>query len=207
MVQAKAEQLQLVFGTQGDDMITAAAKERVFAGAGSDLVQVLEGSDGADLHGGTGEDTLRAYTDYRTLSDGNLFIGGTGGDRYEIEVIGDIYGGGHTIREQGSAGETDTLRFFGGASPGDMRVIRDGHSLYMHQGEYGVTVNIEHFFDNAGYRIERFEFEDGTVWTDKEVEQMALAMAGSTGAGGSGQAQAALEDFPNILLASSPMIP
>lgn len=111
----------------------------------------LVGSQYEDyLMGDTGNDTL-------TGGEGNDYLsGGEGNDEYRFN-LGD---GMDTVSDYSGA---DTFVFGPGILPSDIVFQRIGDNL---QVNYSLndSITIEYWFFGAEYRVESFEFDDGTVW-------------------------------------------
>jgi len=118
----------------------------------------------------------------------DMLDGGAGNDILEGGDGGDTYGFGHgsgsdLIREtvtNANLGDGDRLVFGPGVLPGEVMLARDGDDLVLTLAT-GDAVRIEGQFryENwfSWWDVERFEFADGTVWTDLEV---AVRLTGGT---------------------------
>jgi Ca2+-binding RTX toxin-like protein len=129
-------------GTSDADTITGTSvTDRILAGAGDDLLQ-----------GGRGDDTLG---------------GGAGSDVY-LFSSGD---GLDTINEDDStAGNVDTIRFDDSVSVADVRVSREGFSLYLSMDGSTDRIEISNWFAEGADTVEQVEFADGTVWGKADLE-------------------------------------
>ncbi len=161
--------LKLV-GGDGDDVLTgvsAAFNQSLVGGAGNDT---LTGGAGADvLEGGTGNDVLN---------------GGAGGDTYLFK-LGD---GRDTINDDNVYGsETDILKFGEGILTSDFSVSRVGNSLVLNHrnGQDQVTLNNWFYTTGGRYRIERFEFADGSLLTSDQMTARASTAGNDTLTGSS----------------------
>ncbi|MEG3093265.1 calcium-binding protein, partial [Sphingomonas sp. PB1R3] len=158
-------------GTRGDDTLQG--------GSGND---VLSGEDGNDrLIGGAGDDLL-----FGNYGDDTLY-GGAGNDRLEGSFSNDVYlynlgDGDDTIFDYSGL---DTLRFGSGIRASDIRIARSQQD----DDKTGVIIT----FANAPGQIyirgqqaqsglERFEFEDGTVWTSAEFRKELYRQQATAGA-------------------------
>lgn len=146
-----------IIGTEGDD--------RDLRGTcGDDVVSGLGGND--DLFGGGGSDILD---------------GGSGDDYLEGDDGSDIYvfsrGDGHDyIQDYGtSLSDIDVLRFGSGISPDDIRISSDDWCIYMEIAGTEDSVALDDVFSDDTVRIERVEFEDGTVWSYGDLEAQTVA--------------------------------
>ncbi|WP_256262445.1 calcium-binding protein [Pseudomonas gingeri] len=161
--------LKLV-GGDGDDVLTgvsAAFNQSLVGGAGNDT---LTGGAGADvLEGGTGNDVLN---------------GGAGGDTYLFK-LGD---GRDTINDDNVYGsETDILKFGEGILTSDFSVSRVGNSLVLNHrnGQDQLTLNNWFYTTGGRYRIERFEFADGSLLTSDQMTARASTAGNDTLTGSS----------------------
>ncbi len=168
--------------TDGDDNLRfLEGGERVYGGAGNDVITALGGDDrvwgegGADtLYGGAGNDALDGGTgaDWLAGEEGNdVLDGGTGDDSLTGGAGSDTY-----VFRQGSgvdliratydptAGRTETVRFEDVASTGLTAVRRSGDNLVLEYGS-GDRVTIDNQFSGAAYAIDRFTFSDGVTWS------------------------------------------
>ncbi len=116
----------------------------------------LVGDMGDDiLDGGAGDD---------------LLAGGTGSDLY-LYRSGD---GNDTLAESESdAGDVDTLRLME-IPADDVAVERDEANLYLAIGSTGERITIDSWAADANARIERVEFDDGTVWSDADLQARSV---------------------------------
>ncbi|MBI4190070.1 MAG: putative Ig domain-containing protein, partial [Betaproteobacteria bacterium] len=131
-----------ITGTPGDDILGGTnVDDRIQGLAGNDVIHAGDGND--TLSGGTGID---------------LLIGGAGNDTYAFGP-GD---GGDTIDESGAL-STDTDVIALAAQPGDITVTRNGGDLVIALSGDGDTLTLSNF-DDAGNRIARINFDDGTTW-------------------------------------------
>ena len=117
---------------------------------------VLSGDAGANtLAGGAGNDTL---------------IGRGGGDTY-VYTAGD----GRDIIDDRGTSDGDTVQLHG-ISAADVHVVRSGdNAILVFEGDSNGRLTLAQQFNGIG-TIERFEFDDGTVWTDADI--LAKAASG-----------------------------
>jgi trimeric autotransporter adhesin len=126
---------------------------------------LIQGSRlGDDMEGGNGEDSLYGRDGDDRLAGGkgdDILEGGRGNDVYVFH-IGD---GRDSIGEESG---TDTIRFGVGIAPADLIVTRPSID---HPG--GVVMAVRGTGDKIVVKslaaIERYEFDDGTVWTAATV--------------------------------------
>ncbi len=148
--------------TVGDDIVRGTGfGDTLLGGAGDDQIQAVDGDD--VLGGGTGSDRLE---------------GGNGNDTYLFN-LGD---GFDVIVETGG---TDTVRFGAGISTSHLiltQVNQDGDNDGVFITVSGTNDRLHIVGQNAGnYRIERFEFADGTVWTDADFRTQLFAQLQTAG--------------------------
>jgi Ca2+-binding RTX toxin-like protein len=191
-------------GSDGNDIVggSAAAEfvdvkagdDQVFAGAGNDFVvggdgnDFLAGGDGHDvLAGGAGFDQMFGDAGNDLLlagPDGGFLQGGHGDDTY-LFMRGD---GVVTIdqrisldddRHAGSS-DVDVVRFGAGISAADLRLAYAPQSatLTISIGDGGDVMSIigwrVSWSADYARQIARFEFADGTVWTDASIPMPAI---------------------------------
>ncbi|MGN7932723.1 calcium-binding protein, partial [Sphingopyxis sp. 22461] len=131
--------------------------------AGDDVITGFDNDDVID--GGAGNDILR---------------GGNGSDVYHYGV-----GSGHDIIEEDRTNtnldEADRVIFGAGLLPENLAVARAGDDLVLTIISTGETLTVKGQFAFANWYawwdVERFEFADGTVWTDRDI---AVRLTGGT---------------------------
>ncbi|MBR6995407.1 MAG: calcium-binding protein [Ruminococcus sp.] len=115
---------------------------------------ILIGSDGEDtIYGYGGDDTLTGGAGNDTL------VGGGGTDTY-IFNAGD---GADIINESNGNSANDRVVFGEGISIDDITITRDDHDMVLSIGSDGDSIRIINQYYDSWYRIESFEFADGTV--------------------------------------------
>uniref|UniRef100_UPI003CF6D385 calcium-binding protein n=1 Tax=Pseudomonas sp. TWR1-1-3 TaxID=2804624 RepID=UPI003CF6D385 len=151
---------------EGDDVLTALS---------TSYSQTLSGGAGNDrLTGGTGNDTLIGGTGNDTLR------GGSGSDTYLFN-LGD---GKDLIFDDSSFNaDTDVVKFGAGILASDLTISRAGTQLVLSHQNGLDSITIDRWFDTADgrYKIERFEFADGTVWNSSALTTPFLTQVGSEG--------------------------
>ena len=130
-------------------------------------------------------------------TDGSDVLVGNGGDNWlEGKEGDDVYvqnlGGGHdTISNRsGGANDVDELHFGPGVIPETVRPHRkDGDlvfSLPDERGEESSSTTVEDWYRDAGARLDRIVFMDGTAWSaedaERRAEQPPVAQKGGSGA-------------------------
>ncbi len=130
---------------------------------GTSVADVLSGEGGADLlEGGGGSDDLRGGPGADYVS------GGAGDDVYRIGV-GD---GMDIIYDESGSG--DVLRFDPGILPDDIVLTDSPDSLTVRIGSAANGDRVEILIRSATggqtQPIERFEFDDGTVWNSAQIQ-------------------------------------
>jgi Ca2+-binding RTX toxin-like protein len=133
-------------GLSGDDTLV-----------GGDRADSLDGGAGNDsLNGGNGDDTLIGGTGNDTL------MGGTGNDTYVFnkgDGVDTIYDADWTV------GNADTLKLGAGITAAGTVVTRVNDDAVLSFGG-GDQVTIQNYFSNDGFRVEKINFADGTVWDE-----------------------------------------
>ncbi len=144
-----------IFGTPFDDGLSGDIEDdSIFGFEGNDF---LQGGDGNDiLDGGTGDDLLAGEAG----SDSYIYRAGDGNDL--------IVGVGN------SADDVDTLRLTGGISLDDVAVERDDFHLYIGVRETEERVRLDSWATDPDGRIDRVEFDDGTVWTASDLQARSV---------------------------------
>ena len=155
-------------GTAGDDLVEGQGgndllggldgADTLHGGAGNDS---LSGDNGNDsLIGGEGVDRLNGGAGDDVLVDGEIMDGGGGSDTYVWGSVSSL----SSLRDEQGPDDTDTLRFRAGISPSDLIVRQRGADLtvWVKGTEGGLTVVDQ--FSATGSGVERFVFDDGTVW-------------------------------------------
>ena len=112
---------------------------------------VLTADAGDDyLEGGAGADTM---------------AGGSGNDVYWFDS-----GSGADVIQDAS-GSQDTVRFGAGILPGSVSVSRSGLDLVLTRG--ADTATVRDWFAGTASKVERVEFENGTVWDVATLRSMS----------------------------------
>ena len=196
---AQASARAVGYGSAGDDVIIGseyndqiyglAGHDTLDGGFGNDLLDGGEGHDtliggeGSDtLLGGVGDDTLNGNHGYDTLT------GGLGNDVLNGSYFADIYyfnrGDGQDIITDYADWATyagDRLVLGAGIAPTDLALARVGNDLVVDLGA-GDRVTNRDWFASSYYRIDSFEFADGTIITDANILVGASGNDALTGA-------------------------
>ncbi|MBI2994129.1 MAG: putative Ig domain-containing protein [Gammaproteobacteria bacterium] len=151
-----------LFGGEGNDQFDGGAgRDSMQGGGGNDI---LHGGPGHDqLAGGTGNDVLFGGADRDTMN------GGAGDDLY---IFGGDDGRDRIVDWSGS----DVLRFEGDLTLDDLSFARRGADLIIRASESLCSVSIRKWFATQPQRIERFEFADGSVLLESQVQSLVQAM-------------------------------
>ena len=129
------------------------------------------------LYGGSGNDWLIAGSGKDYLNGGvgdDVYVIGKGGDHKQIADL------------DATSGNRDVVMFTNVNASDVQLVERHGSQLYLHYGS-GDRLWVEHYFASASYRMEEFQFADGTRWGDGELRERAVvggATAGNDWLGG-----------------------
>jgi hypothetical protein len=141
-------------GPYGGEWFFQELGDAIIVGAGGpDIIWAGEGNDLLD--GGPGNDTLAGEAG----SDTYLFRSGSGQDVIQ-EATG--YGAG------GALTDTDTVWLGSHLTPQDIAVRRVGNNLVFALINTPDTLTVSDYFTNPLNRIERIQFQDGTVWTEAD---------------------------------------
>ncbi len=208
-------QTDLILGYGGNDTITGGGgNDFVYAGEGNDTVTMDYVGGTNRVEGGAGDDVLKVtrttgwWADAGYYGAVNTWVGGAGNDRLEGSTGFDNYvfsrgDGQDAINDLGwntgagwnsSYGRADKVVFGAGIAFSDLSGARVGGHLVLTVADPnnpGATdrLTIEDWWTqvsgNNAYRIESFEFADGTVLSTTDLQ--TAAAAGSTLNGGSGQ--------------------
>ncbi|ASF46923.1 calcium-binding protein [Methylovulum psychrotolerans] len=167
-----------LYGYDGNDTLSGLAGADLLFGFGGD--DSLNGDDGGDwlyggdgndtLNGGAGNDTLNGDTGNDILNGGtgnDILNGGSGDDTYLFasndgqDGLGD-YGGG-----------MDTVKFTD-VTAADVTVSRDPYNNLVFAYGNGSHLTVGAYFYKDSYRIEQFQFSDGTVWGSDDIKAKVL---------------------------------
>ena len=131
----------------------------------------------------TGNDTITGFDDDDVIDGGagnDILRGGNGSDTYHFGI-----GSGHDIIEENrtntNLSEADRVVFGAGLLPENVTVAREDDDLILTIISTGETLTLKGQFAFANWYawwdVERFEFADGTVWTDRDI---AVRLTGGT---------------------------
>ncbi len=170
---------QMVGGLGHDALLGGDGADRLDGGDGDD---VIDGGNDADvLLGGAGNDTigLTADTIEQSGGVGDTYVGGTGNDLLKGSACADTYlfnvgDGQDRIIENGSHEFTDLLRFGEGITANDIQVQVSGLDLLLSRRGSSDSITITGWVGENRTHIERFEFADGTVWNETNVQAALL---------------------------------
>jgi Ca2+-binding RTX toxin-like protein len=161
-------------GTANPDTVSALGGIDTIRGMGGD--DVLDGGAGADfLYGGSGDDTL----DGRSDAAADYMQGDDGADTY-------LFGrasGADSIAEYGDLTSIDSVRFDANIAPADVSVTRSGSNLVFAISGSTATLTVVNGATSPSdtWRVERYVFGDGSVWTEADVRQKLMAAAATDG--------------------------
>ena len=167
-VYAGTDEDDRVDGYGGNDQLNGLnGADQFNGGAGDDTLLGDAGND--SLTGGDGNDSLLGGSGDDLLAEGEVMDGGTGSDTYRWGSASSV---AVIIEQIAEPGDVDTLRLSPGVLPSDLRFSRVNADLrvWTRDGEAGLVLT--GYFD--GGLIERFVFEDGTVW---DASAIAAAIA------------------------------
>jgi len=172
----------LLDGGAGDDVLEGSGE--LIGGDGNDI---LRGYGSDILRGGAGDDEIYAYSnawDQRS----NTIEGGTGNDTLYGSFGEDTYifnlGDGHDLlieRRQNEAygnvePTADTLRFGEGIVASDLSFHRRGNDLIIEHANGSDSITVQNWFREPTdhFKLEHFEFADGSSLSQLEVESQVI---------------------------------
>ncbi len=181
----------VVTGRAGnDELYGQGGNDNLDGGDGNDR---LNGDAGNDmLSGGAGDDELDGGDGYHDEDSGNLVLvpdtdtleGGAGNDTLKGGIFQDTYvfnrGDGQDIvleygNEYGSdsysegLAETDIFRFGEAISVSDLEVTQEYDDLVIRLAGSSDQITFSNWFAGAEYRVEQFQFADGTVLSASDI--------------------------------------
>jgi Ca2+-binding RTX toxin-like protein len=179
---AGSDRSDVMVAGDGDDVLAGAGhSDQLFGGTGNDR---LDGGPGNDkLLGGPGNDRLEGGSGNDALGGGSgddAMLGGSGSDGYLIDGSGNDWIWDRDLTP--SAGELDTIEFSPSISPDQVEIFQTGNDLVFRIGGASEVVpdgtlwiedGVPGWGDGADTTIELIRFEDGTVWSWKEVLERA----------------------------------
>jgi Ca2+-binding RTX toxin-like protein len=175
----KARQLEFADGTVWDAAMleslvaVAPATEEPDIIYGTEVSEVFNALGGDDqVYGNGGDDTLNGGAGNDSLD------GGSGNDAF-LFSRGD--GRDYVSDYDETSGNTDTLRFDATISTGDIRVTRDTSNLYLAIDGTSDQITLANWFGGDAYKLERIEFDDGTVWNPAMLESLLNVEPGTEG--------------------------
>jgi Ca2+-binding RTX toxin-like protein len=145
----------------------------LYGTSGADTLNALGGDD--EVYGSSGDDVLNGGA-------GNDYLnGGTGNDVY---LLGRGFGRDFIEDNDATIGNLDTIRFDSTVEVSDITVMRGYSNLYLYINGTSDRISIGDWFMGSDPlyddgRIERIEFDDGTVWTPA-ILQSLIVMAEAT---------------------------
>ena len=159
----------------GATLTHAQLLERGFDVYGTDAAQTLTGTGVTDrIYGLGGDDTLvgGAGSDEIEGGEGNdLLIGGEGSDTYRFHLGSGL----DTVEETDAQGDdTDSVLLGPGISGENLNVARAGADIVMTVSGGADRLTVRDWVIAPGYRIERAQFADGTVWDAAMLEWLAF---------------------------------
>ncbi|WP_411878273.1 calcium-binding protein [Polaromonas sp. YR568] len=166
----KAKQLEFADGTVWDAAMleslvaVAPATEESDIIYGTEVSEVFNALGGDDqVYGNGGDDTLNGGA-------GNDYLDGGSGNDVFLFSRGD--GSDYVVDYDETSGNIDTLRFDATVSAGDITVTRDVSSLYLAINGTSDQITLSNWFGGDAYKVERIEFDDGTVWDPAMLESL-----------------------------------
>ncbi len=159
-------------GEKGDDSLKGGlGNDTLLGGDGNDSIRGEEGNDilkgGKDndyLSGGYGDDSLEGGE-----GDDRL-IGGAGSDAY-------LYGAGDGVdvidNNDPDTASYDCIRFDDSIDPSDIIVRREYSHLVLYW-QTNKILTVQNHFASEDYAIDEIVFEDGTVYTQSDINELIL---------------------------------
>jgi Ca2+-binding RTX toxin-like protein len=143
----------------------------------------LYGSDVSDhITGNGGDDTLKG------VAGDDVLDGGAGNDTLSGDTGSDTYlfargGGVDTINNYASdyATTTDTVEFGAGISADDLALVKEGYHLRICLKGTADALVIQNWFSGDAYKVDRFNFADGSVLTGAQLEAKGCMLKGAEG--------------------------
>ena len=171
----------VIYGEAGDDTINSGAGDDiVYGGDGNDIITNSGGNDYID--GGAGDDTIKSTAISSNSTDETL-VGGTGNDYFEDKDGGDetfIFNLGDGNDLIYNRGGNDTIKFGAGITQDNIKFHGEGYDLFITFSNSEDSIKIKSFISSNSYRIENFEFSDGTIITSDYV-MSHLVIEGTSG--------------------------
>ncbi|MEI7473593.1 MAG: calcium-binding protein [bacterium] len=180
-----------VIGTEGNDNLSGAwSNDTIYGLAGNDYldggVDTSHGypeEGGSDyLDGGAGNDTIMGYEGNNTLigGAGDDYVSGASGNDTYIFNRGD--GNDHISDSdpdtpEGGGSFNDILKFGPSITQNDVEFTRQGEDIKVNikNSNDSIVINSWYLSEDYGYnnfQIERFEFADGSVLTNTDVDNI-----------------------------------
>jgi len=161
-------------GTDSDDFLVGTPGNDLMDGqGGNDEIYGLEGDD--ILYGGSGDDRIYGAAGNDTLYGGSgrdYLDGGTGNDTY---IFARGSGEVTVVDYDNAQGNLDTVLFGADVQPSDITLTRSGDDLLMSVNDSSDAMLLTGWFTGDAWKIERVQFNDGTVWDAPYLRQVADA--------------------------------
>ncbi|MEO8024744.1 MAG: calcium-binding protein [Polaromonas sp.] len=176
----------ILLGNSSDNALAGSTgADYLLGGDGNDTLTAVGGGD--TLDGGAGDDLLNVSSAFS--GTGTTYIGGTGNDTMIGTYANDTYifnlGDGQDTITDYSAGfaNTDVLTFGAGIAAADVTPVRSGLDLIFKVAGGTDQITVKNWFNDSTryYQIEQIRFDDGTVWTNSQVNTRALEVFGTAG--------------------------
>ena len=156
----------VIYGESGNDTIESGyGDDIVYGGDGNDIISNAGGND--TIYGDAGDDTISTDEKYN-----ETLIGGTGNDTFEDRDAGDetfIFNKGDGKDVIYNVNGNDTIKFGEGITLENIKFHGEGSDLFITFSDTDDSIQIERFISSTSYRIENFEFSDGTKITSNYV--------------------------------------
>ncbi|MDO5068865.1 MAG: calcium-binding protein, partial [Neisseria zoodegmatis] len=150
-------------------------------GTGNDLDNEIIGNSGNnELRGLDGNDRLigKGGNDWLDGCAGDDYLeGGLGNDTY---VFNKGYDKDVICDYDTTAGNHDVIEFWHGLQSSDLEFSRNGNDLTIKANESDILTVVK-WFESSAYRIEEFNFDDGSVWDSAAIDKALSAQGIDTG--------------------------
>ncbi|MDO4907311.1 calcium-binding protein [Neisseria sp.] len=141
-------------------------------GTGNCLDNEIIGNGGNnELRGMDGNDRLigKGGNDWLDGGEGNDYLeGGAGNDTY---IFNKGYGHDIICDYDTTEGNHDVIEFWHGLQASDLSFARTGNDLTITANSED-SLTVVNWFESAAYRIEEFNFDDGTVWDSTAIDNV-----------------------------------
>ncbi|MDR0903427.1 MAG: hypothetical protein LBM59_02210 [Ruminococcus sp.] len=145
---------------------------------GDETDEIISDSAASIFYGLGGNDRIIGSVNNET------FIGGIGddtldGDKGDDKYIFNLGDGKDTIYDYNKGHlDTDTIIFGEGITKEDIIIKRSGNNLVLTVSETD-SITIREYYNIDSYKIENYQFADGTVWTNDDIKKLSNQIKGT----------------------------